>query len=127
MESWTWVFNVQAVWYSPSKALIIAPDQIICYLSNNWIYTHLLILYINNFYYKLIYIYILNLISLKNVTWHLTFRSINRWTLGRMVISTAREKTPIKIPLWTSRVSESCYFPKLGTQQQHGGERIRTL
>ena len=32
---------------------------------------------------------ILNLISLKNVTWHLTFRYINRWTLCRMVISTA--------------------------------------
>ena len=37
------------------------------------------------------HIYILNLISLKNVTWHLTFRYINRWTLCRMVISTARE------------------------------------
>ena len=34
---------------------------------------------------------ILNLISLKNVTWHLTFRLINRWTLCRMVISTARD------------------------------------
>jgi hypothetical protein len=34
---------------------------------------------------------ILNLISLKNVTWHLIFRYINRWTLVRMVILTARD------------------------------------
>ena len=34
---------------------------------------------------------ILNLISLKNVTWHLTFRYVTRWTLCRMVISTARD------------------------------------
>ena len=34
---------------------------------------------------------ILNLISLKNITWHLTFRYINRWTLCRMVITTARD------------------------------------
>ena len=34
---------------------------------------------------------ILNLISLKNVTWHLIFRYVNRWTLVRMVISTARD------------------------------------
>ena len=34
---------------------------------------------------------ILNLISLKNVTWHLTFLYINRWTLCRMVISTTRD------------------------------------
>jgi hypothetical protein len=54
---------------------------------------------------------ILNLISLKNVAWHLTFRSINRWTLGHMVISTAREKTPMEIPLWASHVSKSGYFP----------------
>ena len=53
---------------------------------------------------------ILNLVSLKNVTWHLTFRSINRSTLGRMVISTAREKNSIEIPLWASRVSKSGYF-----------------
>ena len=41
---------------------------------------------------------ILNLINLKNVTWHLTFSSINHWTIGRMVISTARDKTPMEIP-----------------------------
>ena len=34
---------------------------------------------------------ILNLISLKNVTWHSTFRYINSWTLCHMVISTARD------------------------------------
>ena len=46
--------------------------------------------------YRLYYILhthidILNLISLKNVTWHLTFRYINRWTLCCMVISTASD------------------------------------
>jgi hypothetical protein len=55
---------------------------------------------------------ILNLISLKNVTWHLKFSSINRWTLGRMVISNAHEKTPMEIPLKASRVSKSGYFQK---------------
>ena len=53
---------------------------------------------------------ILNLINLKNVIWHLTFRSITRWTLGRMVISTAHEKTPMEILLWALRVSKSGYF-----------------
>ena len=42
---------------------------------------------------------ILNSISLKNDTWHLTFRSINSWMLCRMVISTACKKTPMDILL----------------------------
>ena len=54
---------------------------------------------------------ILNLISLKNVTWHSTFRSIDRWTLGRMVMSTACEKTPMEIPLWASHVSQHNFIP----------------
>ena len=57
------------------------------------------------------HINILNLISRKNVTWHLTFRPITRWTLSRMFISNARDKTSTKIPLWASRVSKSDYFP----------------
>ena len=52
---------------------------------------------------------------------HLAFRSINRWTLGRMIISTAREKTPMDIPLLLNPVTS------LGTQQHHGGNRNRTL
>ena len=51
--------------------------------------------------YKIILLHthidILNLISLKNVTWHLTFRSINRWAIGRIVISTTRDNYIISL------------------------------
>jgi hypothetical protein len=84
---------------------------------------------INSIYYYDPHIDILNLISLKNVTWHLTFRSINRWTLGRMVISTAREKTPMDIPLWASLVFKSVYFPwyTITTRRWHDQQKLLNM
>ena len=40
----------------------------------------------------------------------MTFRSINRWTLCHMVISTAREKTPMKITEYGTSLSICCYI-----------------